>query len=388
MAENDFLVWAGGSNANVLTQAAYVALPNLTSGDVAGKASAQQANKTWRQASIIATTIAQFIADTLGVNVIDDGTTATIEANFIAAIKQATALNNTGVTPGTYGPTVSLTVEADGRITALQNANLQGTGLTPGTYVAPTITVGADGRISGITSVAYGAIGSANSWTQTNTFQAGIDLTGADNGGISAGFQWRAVQGNFGAGFRNDGTSAYLLQTASGQPNGSWNALRPFSWNLTTGQVTIDGTGAGITCGGNVLAGFRLRASLGAYASGDANAATILNDFNLQATGNDTSSYLRLPNGWIVQTAHGATVSGQGDIVTFPNPFPTACVQVLAHEGAPGGWTETGPITPTIFGTQELTRTNFALYCVRQVANSPTWNFAPTIEYRYIAIGY
>lgn len=252
MPQNDFLVWAGGSNANVLSQAGYAGLGNLTSGVVAGKASGQQANKTWRQSSIMAAMLAQFIVDRVSSDVVDDGTIGTIETNFIRAIQSLFVIPPTGVVPGTYGPTIAIAVQADGRVTSLANANLAGTGLTPGTYVAPTITVGNDGRITGIVSVAYGPLASANTWAAKNTYAAGVTITGFDNGGVGAGLQLRAIGGNFGAGIRNDGASFYLLQTASGQQNGVWNGFRPFAWNLTNGVVTIDGTGAGTALGGTV----------------------------------------------------------------------------------------------------------------------------------------
>ncbi len=63
---------------------------------------------------------------------------------------------------------------------------------------------------------------------------------------------FRITQGNFGTFFRNDGTSFYLLSTASGSPYGSWNSLRPFTYTLATGAVSIDGTGAGTTLGGSL----------------------------------------------------------------------------------------------------------------------------------------
>lgn len=84
MATNDFLVWSGSQSANALTQAEYLALSNLATGVVTGLASSQQANKTWRQASIIAAAVAQTIVDVLGVDATDDGTTTALEASIIA----------------------------------------------------------------------------------------------------------------------------------------------------------------------------------------------------------------------------------------------------------------------------------------------------------------
>ena len=87
MATNDFLVWGGAPGANVLTQSGYASLPNESTGAVAGIASAQQANKTWRQASIIASMVAQAIADVTNQNSIDDGTIITLERNFVRMVR-------------------------------------------------------------------------------------------------------------------------------------------------------------------------------------------------------------------------------------------------------------------------------------------------------------
>jgi hypothetical protein len=42
------------------------------------------------------------------------------------------------------------------------------------------------------------------------------------------------------------------METASANATGTWSTLRPFSWTLATGAVTIDGTGVGTTFGGNL----------------------------------------------------------------------------------------------------------------------------------------
>lgn len=90
MATNDFLVFAGAGGANVITQAQYVALLAETTGFQSGIASSAQANKVFRQASIMASMIGQFIADETGSNATDDGTIATLEANFILALQAVT----------------------------------------------------------------------------------------------------------------------------------------------------------------------------------------------------------------------------------------------------------------------------------------------------------
>jgi hypothetical protein len=91
MATNDFLPFANGGGANVLTQAQYAALTTLLSGGYqSGVANSAQMNKTWRQSSIMAAVLGQFAADYSGNNSTDDGTTTTLEANLVAAIRSAT----------------------------------------------------------------------------------------------------------------------------------------------------------------------------------------------------------------------------------------------------------------------------------------------------------
>ncbi len=60
----------------------------------------------------------------------------------------------------------------------------------------------------------------------------------------------RMVNGNYGAMLRNDGVDVYLLSTPSGGQYGTWNNFRPFIYNLASGAINFDGTGAGVTFGG------------------------------------------------------------------------------------------------------------------------------------------
>jgi hypothetical protein len=88
---NDFIPFAVGGSANVITQSAYAALTPITqNGFQSGIAQSNQLNKVWRQSSIMAAVLAQFIVDQSGQNAVDDGTTSTLEANLLSAIKNAT----------------------------------------------------------------------------------------------------------------------------------------------------------------------------------------------------------------------------------------------------------------------------------------------------------
>lgn len=98
--ENDFLPFAVGPGANVLSQAAYAALSSIATGYQAGVAQSAALNKTWRQSSIMAAVISSFIVAQTGQAAIDDGTTATLLANFTQAVviasKQRVILADTG----------------------------------------------------------------------------------------------------------------------------------------------------------------------------------------------------------------------------------------------------------------------------------------------------
>ncbi|HEJ8623019.1 TPA: hypothetical protein SMK09_004892 [Klebsiella michiganensis] len=82
MPTNDFKAFATGNSANVISQADYLALAALVSGFSSGKASSAQVNKALRQATVMANVLAQFIADSANVDVLDNGNTATILSNL------------------------------------------------------------------------------------------------------------------------------------------------------------------------------------------------------------------------------------------------------------------------------------------------------------------
>lgn len=109
MATNDFLPFAVGGSANVLSQAAYAALAALANGYQSGVANSAQINKTFRQSSIMSAVLAQFIADTTGANSVDDGTTATLLSNLKLAVRAFKTVKRTIFTAsGTYTPSAGL----------------------------------------------------------------------------------------------------------------------------------------------------------------------------------------------------------------------------------------------------------------------------------------
>jgi hypothetical protein len=96
MASNDFLVFAGGAGANVITQSTYASLAALGPGFTAGIANSNQLNKVWRQSSIMASVLGQFMAAVSGQNSTDDGTTSTLLTNLMTAVNSAAMGLETG----------------------------------------------------------------------------------------------------------------------------------------------------------------------------------------------------------------------------------------------------------------------------------------------------
>ena len=73
MPANDFLAWALASGANVMPQNNYASNEAVAQGVGAGIADPTLANKTWRQGTVIASMIAQFIVNSLNIDIFDDG---------------------------------------------------------------------------------------------------------------------------------------------------------------------------------------------------------------------------------------------------------------------------------------------------------------------------
>jgi trimeric autotransporter adhesin len=141
---------------------------------------------------------------------------------------------------------------------------------------------------------------SASYWTSAT---GGINYTGGNvgigstapgyaldvNGGMRATSEFvstsvgtsqiRLVRSNYGVMLRNDGTDFYLLQTASADQYGTWTALRPFSFNLATGNVSLAGGAVSALHGGYVGLGTSVPlARLHAKGAGEAGSMIRLTD--------------------------------------------------------------------------------------------------------------
>lgn len=82
----DYIPFATGGGANVYVPATYQALAIVVTGVEPGLADPQLANTTWRLASMVSAAVANFIANQLGISVLDDGNLSTLTTNLTAAI--------------------------------------------------------------------------------------------------------------------------------------------------------------------------------------------------------------------------------------------------------------------------------------------------------------
>lgn len=107
--KNNFKAFALDPNANVMSQADWEALPALLSGFTAGKASSAQVNKALRQGTVMASVIAQFITDTTGLDVLDNGDLVVLQQAFAKAMRGRLLNVQTFTSSGSYLPTQGTT---------------------------------------------------------------------------------------------------------------------------------------------------------------------------------------------------------------------------------------------------------------------------------------
>ncbi|HGM4958859.1 TPA: hypothetical protein ACKPZ6_002399 [Serratia liquefaciens] len=88
MAKNDFKPFAIGEFSNVISQQDYEALPAVGAGFNAGIARSEQLNKVWRQSSVMASVLGNFIAEQSGDDVLDNGNLDNLKISLETAISK------------------------------------------------------------------------------------------------------------------------------------------------------------------------------------------------------------------------------------------------------------------------------------------------------------
>lgn len=89
----------------------------------------------------------------------------------------------------------------------------------------------------------------------TTSPKANMDVIGEIKSTLSGVSNIRMTGGTYSSLLRNDGSNTYLLFTNNNDVNGSWNALRPFTINNSTGNVSFaDGKFQITHSSGNIIA--------------------------------------------------------------------------------------------------------------------------------------
>lgn len=273
--ENDFLAFASGPDANVLSQDAYASLSNIIqNGFQAGIAPSIQLNKVWRQSSIMAAVLAQFIVDETGQPAIDDGTTATLLANLKSAFPGRLLGINMYATAGatTFQPQTtksqilvfaqggagaggSTPATGSGQI-ALAQGGASG-GFSIGFYALSTddpivINIG-----NGGTPVAGSAGGSGNTTSVGSLFEVYGGAGGQISGVLSTATSWATGVSQTVAPLgtanlvNNQGTTAPIVVTASGVTYAGAGAPGWFGGGPASQSAPINTAGvAGVLGGG------------------------------------------------------------------------------------------------------------------------------------------
>ena len=116
-------------------------------------------------------------------------------------------------------------------------------GTLTGTTLNSTVVTSSLTSVGTITT----GVWNAGAITSSGQIRSSSNFISTSTGPATTG-QFAAVSGTTFVSLYNDGTSAYILKSATSST--AFDTGRPFYFNLSSGAVTLDGTGAGITTGG------------------------------------------------------------------------------------------------------------------------------------------
>jgi hypothetical protein len=293
----DFQPIAIGGSANVDSQANFLASTYLTNGFTTGTASSASANKIWRQASFVSASLAQFICNSLNQNVLDNGDQAGFLTQMGSCIPTKTGANTWAAAQtfqGAVSATDGLTVSGT-RVQALALGNL-------GQFEFP----------------------------------------------FGSGSQF------YNAGWRCDGASVYLLSsnvqtTLAAAQTAPYNNFRPFSYTLSNGAVSIDGTGAGVTigaAGGTVTVNSKINANGGitgnvtgnvtgssGSCTGNSNTATNATNANYATSAGHASSADSATNANYASSAGSASSANYATSAGSANSVPNGTITAAMMAG-------------------------------------------------------
>jgi hypothetical protein len=123
------------------------------------------------------------------------------------------------------------------------------------------------------------------------------------------------------------GTSITAATSISGANISASQAISAGTTITSGGEIVSNSNGI-VAVNGNMLAGLRMRGTYGAYLSGDVNACTILNDFQISVS--SVFGYMLFPNGFMIQWGQYDLTNGNNQLVNLYTSFPNACASVVA----------------------------------------------------------
>lgn len=252
---NQYLPFATGGGANVLTPSDYSGLAARLVGFSAGTALSQQLNSVWRQSSVAAAMIGQFINDVGGADALDDGNVENLLTSFERSIQRGKL--NYGAASGTANALVATldpapTAYIDGMEfdllissanTGASTINLNGLGVVPISRVDGSALKQGDMPAGGISkfAVVSGAVQLLNpatslvaSPTRVLIISSTTTLT------VQAGETRAEVQAWAGGGAGGGGSAV-----GYGGGGGGGEYRQGLFTGLTTGQTIVATVGAG-----------------------------------------------------------------------------------------------------------------------------------------------
>ena len=138
----DFVPFAAASGANVTSQAAYIAEATTATGFVSGQASSADCNKAWRQGTFQAAVLANFVAETLNINVADDGNLTVAVTNLTSAVTAIANAALSGFATVTFVESTFATIANAQNAANLTTGTLNQSRLPASFTVGGTITAG------------------------------------------------------------------------------------------------------------------------------------------------------------------------------------------------------------------------------------------------------
>jgi peptidoglycan hydrolase CwlO-like protein len=297
MATTEFLPVAVASGANVDPQGSFAGATYQLVGFTTGTARATQANKVWRQSSMMAAAWANVIVQVMGQNVLDDGNLPNLVSQLTATVQQI----------------VNAAINASGLLARMATAEQNIIGLQVGLGNLTTTVNNNTAQINSLfarMSAAESGIVQLNN--SVNSLLGRVGSLESSVASINGSVSWLTSQVNNLLGRMANAESA--ISSINNTLNDVYNRLN----NLDNAINGINGQIGSIN--GQIGS---INGHLGQL---DSQVAQLMPQGSLGGNG-----WTSLPNGLIVQWAVGFNQTTSGTVyqtVNFPRAFPNACLNV------------------------------------------------------------